>query len=464
MNRNKYLLKNTFLYSISTFSTKIITFFMVSFYTAVLSAETYGKIDVIFATINLLIPIVALSINNSILRFSLDKNINKNNVFFIGFFVTSCSSILIIIVSLITNIFINNPYFILSALLLIFEIYYLLLSEFIRGLDRNGIYVLFNVLLVIIISLLNIFFLGYMKLQIFGYLYAYLISYGLCSIFLIMIIKPVKLLRNIDKSSIVDTFKIMLNYCVYLIPNSIFWWITTSSDKYIIVFIIGNAFNGVYSVANKIPTIVIYTFQIFIQAWQLSAIKEKGAESEQQFVNQIFKILFVCISLAISFILLILKPFTLFYVGKSYYEAWESGAILVFTAMFNILSSFVGIRYVVEKDNKMNMYTTLLGAVINIILNIILIPHYKLIGAAIATLISYIFVFMVRMYDTKKYLKINMLKFNYLIIFILVFQVLTLFIFNDYWMICGIISFFIISLISILFIKDEVKKIIRSRR
>ena len=279
-----------------------------------------------------------------------------------------------------------------------------------------------------------------------------------------MIIKPVKLLRNIDKSSIVDTFKIMLNYCVYLIPNSIFWWITTSSDKYIIVFIIGNAFNGVYSVANKIPTIVIYTFQIFIQAWQLSAIKEKGAESEQQFVNQIFKILFVCISLAISFILLILKPFTLFYVGKSYYEAWESGAILVFTAMFNILSSFVGIRYVVEKDNKMNMYTTLLGAVINIILNIILIPHYKLIGAAIATLISYIFVFMVRMYDTKKYLKINMLKFNYLIIFILVFQVLTLFIFNDYWMICGIISFFIISLISILFIKDEVKKIIRSRR
>jgi len=71
---------------------------------------------------------------------------------------------------------------------------------------------------------------------------------------------------------------------------------------------------------------------------------------------------------------------------------------------------------------------------------------------------------MVRMYDTKKYLKINMLKFNYLIIFILVFQVLTLFIFNDYWMICGIISFFIISLISILFIKDEVKKIIRSRR
>ena len=69
MNRNKYLLKNTFLYSISTFSTKIITFFMVSFYTAVLSAETYGKIDVIFATINLLIPIVALSINNSILRY-----------------------------------------------------------------------------------------------------------------------------------------------------------------------------------------------------------------------------------------------------------------------------------------------------------------------------------------------------------------------------------------------------------
>lgn len=448
MSRSKYLIKNTALYTVSTISSKMISFFMVSFYTSVLTKEIYGQLDVIFATINLLIPIVALSINNSILRFSLDKNANKNNIFKVGCMVTAAGTIAVVLIASILRLFLTYDWLILAAILLIIEIWYLLFAEFIRGMDKNGLYVLSNIMLVIFVALLNILFLGYFKLGIYGYLLAYIISYVICSLFLVFLINPFKVLKSANPTTLKTTMHEMLRYCVFLIPNSIFWWITISSDKYIIIFLIGSAFNGIYSVSNKVPTLITYSFQIFIQAWQLSAIKEQGKENEKEFVNDIYKGLFSVLSVAVSLFLLIIKPFISIYVNKEYYSAWQAASILGVTAMFNILSSFVGIRYVVIKDNKRNMYTTLLGAGINIILNFILIPKYKLIGAAIATLVSYFVVFIVRIIDTKKYLPITILKEHYLILMCIVIQLVMLFNDDIIGIISGLIFFAAIGIIN----------------
>ena len=448
MSRSKYLIKNTALYTVSTISSKMISFFMVSFYTSVLTKEIYGQLDVIFATINLLIPIVALSINNSILRFSLDKNANKNNIFKVGCMVTAAGTIAVVLIASILRLFLTYDWLILAAILLIIEIWYLLFAEFIRGMDKNGLYVLSNIMLVIFVALLNILFLGYFKLGIYGYLLAYIISYVICSLFLVFLINPFKVLKSANPTTLKTTMHEMLRYCVFLIPNSIFWWITISSDKYIIIFLIGSAFNGIYSVSNKVPTLITYSFQIFIQAWQLSAIKEQGKENEKEFVNDIYKGLFSVLSVAVSLFLLIIKPFISIYVNKEYYSAWQAASILGVTAMFNILSSFVGIRYVVIKDNKRNMYTTLLGAGINIILNFILIPKCKLIGAAIATLVSYFVVFIVRIIDTKKYLPITILKEHYLILMCIVIQLVMLFNDDIIGIISGLIFFAAIGIIN----------------
>jgi O-antigen/teichoic acid export membrane protein len=437
---------------------------MVSFYTAVLSTEIYGKIDVIFATINLLIPIASLSINNAILRFSLDRDSNRCNVFGVGCKITAIGSAVIVVLSILLNIWFKNDYLILAAILLILEIWYLLFSEFIRGMDKNGLYVLSNIVLVVITSLLNILFLGYYKLEIYGYLYAYIFAYGICCTMLMLFIHPIKVLKSVDKGSFRITFIEMLRYSVYLIPNAIFWWITDSSDKYIIVYLIGSAFNGIYSVANKIPTMVTYTFQIFIQAWQLSAIKEQGNDGEEKFVNDIFDGLYSLLAFAVSFLLIIIKPFISIYVSNSYYIAWQSASILVLTSMFNILSSFVGIRYVVMKKNKMNMYTTLLGAALNIVLNILMIPKLKLVGAAIATFVSYFIVFVVRIIDTKKYLTIRISKRHYILFFLLLVQLISLFVGSLVGVITGIVVFAVIGITNITFVKDILVMYRRKKR
>ena len=217
MSRSKYLIKNTALYTVSTISSKMISFFMVSFYTSVLTKEIYGQLDVIFATINLLIPIVALSINNSILRFSLDKNANKNNIFKVGCMVTAAGTIAVVLIASILRLFLTYDWLILAAILLIIEIWYLLFAEFIRGMDKNGLYVLSNIMLVIFVALLNILFLGYFKLGIYGYLLAYIISYVICSLFLVFLINPFKVLKSANPTTLKTTMHEMLRYCVFLL-------------------------------------------------------------------------------------------------------------------------------------------------------------------------------------------------------------------------------------------------------
>ena len=58
--------------------------------------------------------------------------------------------------------------------------------------------------------------------------------------------------------------------------------------------------------------------------------------------------------------------------------------------------------YQALKKNTMLMVSTVAGAIINIILNFVLIPIYGGFGAAIATVISYIVVTIVRVIDVRK--------------------------------------------------------------
>lgn len=68
MGKYKYLAKNIGLLAVSNFTTKILTFFLVPLYTAVLSTTDYGIYDLFFTTIGVLLPIVTLNIQEGVLR------------------------------------------------------------------------------------------------------------------------------------------------------------------------------------------------------------------------------------------------------------------------------------------------------------------------------------------------------------------------------------------------------------
>ena len=103
MNTNyKYLFKNIGLLTLSNFATKLISFFLVPLYTAVLTTEQYGTYDLFNTTVGVLIPILSLNILEAVLRFGMDKNYSKDAIITVGskwLGISTCFVFLVIVVN-----------------------------------------------------------------------------------------------------------------------------------------------------------------------------------------------------------------------------------------------------------------------------------------------------------------------------------------------------------------------------
>lgn len=82
--RIKYLAKNTAIFTFGNLGSKIISFFLIPLYTNALTTEEYGVIDLIVTVVTVAIPILTLNINESVMRFSLDKDANTKKITQIG--------------------------------------------------------------------------------------------------------------------------------------------------------------------------------------------------------------------------------------------------------------------------------------------------------------------------------------------------------------------------------------------
>ena len=84
MNKYRYLAKNTALFALGSFGSKFLSFLFVSLYTAVLTTEEYGVIDLLTTTSSLLLFFVTLNISDAVIRFGLEKKGEQVGIFSYG--------------------------------------------------------------------------------------------------------------------------------------------------------------------------------------------------------------------------------------------------------------------------------------------------------------------------------------------------------------------------------------------
>lgn len=398
----KKLFSNTIIFSIGTFSSKILVFLLVPFYTHHLSEAEYGTVDLITQTANLLIPLVSLGIASAVLRFGLDNAYNKKAVFTAGVSAILFGFVVFLFfIPLLLKVKIINAYTLLLYIYVFVGCFRLLCTNFVRALYPR-LYAFDGVLCTVLVIFFNILYLMAFKLGVVGYVLATICS-DLCSVLFLIAIAG--LTRFVDFSRVkAKVLFPMLRYALPLIPANIFWWITHVSDRYMVTYMIDESANGMYALAYKIPTMISIVSTIFIEAWQLSAVVEKNDPKLAKFFTDVFSsfqsLLFFggsgCIMLCkvLIYLLSLGKP--------SYYIAWKYVPILVMATCFSCFVTFLGSVYIVEKKSVTSFVTTLLGAVTNILMNLLLVPKLGVNGAALATMISYITVYCVRGISTRR--------------------------------------------------------------
>ena len=139
-----------------------------------------------------------------------------------------------------------------------------------------------------------------------------------------------------------------------------------------------------------------------MQAWQMSAIKEHEEKSNNHFSREIYVMLTFFMGLVTQVMLLLNKDLLQIYVSPEYQSAWCYSGPLMVAFFVDSLSTFWGSFYIAQKKMKKYMLSAVVGAVANLVLNLCLIPWVGVIGAAVATLVSYVFVLLVRAIGIEK--------------------------------------------------------------
>lgn len=416
-NRYKRLMSNTVIFAIGTFSSKILVFLMLRFYTGILTTAEYGVVDALINSGQLLIPIASLGINNAVIRFGLEDAYDKPTVFSTGIYTIAACFLGVCVVSpLAYFISFMNGYVIYVLLFVLASNFRTLCIQFALSMGYSKLFALNGIGNTFLNILLNILFLAVFRWGITGYLLANIVSDFVMGMLMFVAVGERHYIisrrsRRYDRK----LARKMRRYAIPTMPQTICQWIINMSDRYMVIYFVNTSTNGLYSAANKIPNVLLIVANLFADAWQISAVKESEEKEQITFYTKVLAAYSSVAFIASSAIIMFSRFIMTFMVDKSYFEAWIYIPVLTLGTTFGLLSTFLGSVYMLKLRSRNSMTTTMICAAINISLNALLIPamnhgygaFWGAMGAGIATLISYFALFLIRAIDSRRYLKIG---------------------------------------------------------
>lgn len=406
-DKYKRLFSNTAILGAGTFASKVLVFLLMPFYTSVLSTAEFGTADLIAQTANLLIPLAAVGICDGIFRFTLDTaedEAQRKRIFSTGVVILTVGSLLLLGMVQVLRLFDTlSEYLLLIALYVIAANFHAAFANYLRAEGKTVLFAVQGILNTALTIALNVLFLVSFEMGATGYVLSVVVADFAMTVLLFF---AAKLYRDFSVRSISrTTAKELLKFSVPYIPTTMLWLITSVSDRYIVAYYCGEGVNGLYAAAYKLPTLLSLVSGVFVEAWHFSTVRDASDDEKADFFGTVYFHFMSVMFMGGAFLVAGAKLFTGLLLADSYASSWEFVPVLVMATVFSTLVSFLGSVYFLKKKSTLSMLTAMVGALVNIILNFVMIPTHGAMGAAVATLISYLAVFAVRAYDTALYLK-----------------------------------------------------------
>lgn len=424
MNRQKELAKNTAILTIGKVCTQFVNFFLLPLYTSVLSTSEYGTYDLLLSYSAILLPLVNLQLDQGLFRYILEcrENREKQSEVFttILVFSTLQGIVFVSIFKVLSICFaFENSDFLMFYIVL--SLYVGILMQFLRGLGKNISYAIASFISVTTTTAMSVITLAVLKLGIKGLFIATISSQILTIIYLFFSSKCLKYISY--KKINLRIFINVLKYSFPLIPNDLAWWVVNASDRVIVSKLLGVAINGIYAAANKFSTMFINFYNVINLSWTESVSLHYKDTDRDDYLSETIGYLFNFFSSA-GYLLISLMPFIYpLLINEKYNDGYSHVFILIVAMLFRVLVGLYSTIYIAQKNTKKVAITSVLAAVINIVVNIVLIGKLRLYAASISTLIAFAAMFIFRYYDINKNMtvpiKIGILIRNILMILVL---------------------------------------------
>lgn len=402
------LISNTLIFTVGKFVSKLIVILMLPFYTSHLTSAEYSTSDLITNLCNLIIPIACLGVSEGIFRNAAARDGDKESFFTNGVMLMIFGSLGFLALSPLLSLtgYFNDYIWLIICYVLASNIHSVC-SQYVCAIGRTRLFARQGVLNTVLTVTLNIIFLAVLDMGINGYVLAIVLADFLTTLFVFFYARLYRAFKPRKISGAV--MKDLLRFCLPLVPSTVFWWVTGVSDRYMVAYFCSSEENGLYAAAYKIPMLLMYVVTIFNDAWKLSAVNEADDRGGcEEFYSEIYKHYIAVMFVGGGAIAVMSRVFSRILFADSYFSAWIYISTLSAATVFTALDTFLGSAYFTVKKTSMSLYTALAGAVLNVAMNIWLIPKYGAMGASVATFASYFLVYVIRAATMGRFLKFKL--------------------------------------------------------
>ena len=207
-----------------------------------------------------------------------------------------------------------------------------------------------------------------------------------------------------------SNLKEQLEFTIPTIPSNVSSWVVDSSDKYVIGILIGSVAVGCYSPGYALGSILLMflsPFAVLLPAILPEHYEKGNIEEVNKYLNYSMKYYLLLTVPAGVGMSVLSKP--LLYIITTPEIALGGYLVTPFVCLGAIFMGMYGITnniLILEKNTMILGKLWIIVAISNIVLNLILVPHLNIIGAAIATLLCYILAFSVTAIASRKTMKL----------------------------------------------------------
>ncbi len=477
----KLIARHSAVYGLASVLDRVVSFLMLPVYLRVLTPSDYGVLELLYLTNSVISLVIGMGLESAVSRFYFDYEQEEDRNRVVGTAVVGYGGMMIAI-SLFLMLFAApmagwvlesrdqaNLMIVSLASLgisMILPVYF----AYMRVRQRSFEYMITKVAMTVVTLGLNILLVVVFPYGVMGVLMATLIT----NVLFVLVLSFTTLRRtgiSIRWQLLVD----MLKFGWPLIPSNIGAYIVQASDRYFVKEYVSVAMTGIYSLGYKIGTLVNqFVTSPFLQVWAPRRYELFNTEGYDRIYPKIFTY-FCTLSLFVGLLIsLVAKEIIMIMAAESFWPAYKVVPVVVLAYIIFSFHHHFNIGILMKKATKYVAYVNVLNGILNVILNLLLIKPFGIFGAAVATLICFIFKASLTFYFSNRLYPIHMewrrVGLLFAVAFVLFFagiQVDTGKLWLDMVAKAGIGCLFPVALFSVKFFTDEevkrLKQIIKTR-
>lgn len=424
------IVKNSALYSFTTLLQKGAAFFLLPLYTAFLTPEDYGIVNVITSVSSFMAVLIMMALNGAATRFHYKNTDESYRKILWGTITTivvvsslGWAAVFFTLHRFLVDPFIGEidfyPYAVIGLSNTVITPIYLLFQSYLQARQEAMHYSINTFLHFLVQVSLAVVFIAVYKMGAVGMLLANVITSLIFFLYVLIVYIP-RINVGINRQVTYESFK----YSLPLLPHQISIWSAGTIDRLFLNGYKGKSVTGIYSVGQQfgsvVGTIAFSVNQAFVP-WFFQMI-EKGKEGfrkiEQMGLFAVIGYSFIAFAISL-FAPEILKVM----VSEKFREAWMIIPLITFAFVFHgVYFFFINILFV--KDTGWVFTVTFAAMIVDVVLNILLVPILGFWGCGIACMMTYfsrsIFAMILSMVKNKD------IHYNYVAMYVVTFTFLGL--------------------------------------